>query len=262
MYRPKEWLSLTGSGRLDHFEQYDTLASPRAAVVVEPRPGFTGKLLYGRGFRVPSSSEYTFRDEALREEQIDSYEAVLEHRASEDILLSVSYYLFEIDDVVRFDIDDPNNPERLNRNDGSVRSNGAEFEVRARVTDVLTTYLGVSAGSAELQPEDEGLKNFPAYQGRAAVTYRIAPISILVTPEVRYQSGALTFSDYRFDDSAVTNLTLSTEKFFGRFDASLSVFNVFDDRFTSAVLSNPFRPETEKSYEEGRAFVFQVRAVF
>jgi outer membrane receptor protein involved in Fe transport len=56
-WSPTSWLDLNAGVRLDADERFDPIASPRAAVALEPLPSTVFKAIYSQAFRAPSWSE-------------------------------------------------------------------------------------------------------------------------------------------------------------------------------------------------------------
>jgi len=82
--------------------------SPRAAVIYKPSPVTDIKLLYGRGFRNPSSYDMFYSDNgltqvantSLRPETTDTYELDVDHEFTKRLRAGASVYHYRVSDLI------------------------------------------------------------------------------------------------------------------------------------------------------------------
>ncbi len=112
VFAQQEWAlgrhwELNLGARLDWSSLKRSAVSPRIAVVYKPSGKTDLKLMYGRGFRNPSSYDMFWEDgltqignPSLRPETTDAYEFDIEHAFSGRLRASASIYRYEVDDLV------------------------------------------------------------------------------------------------------------------------------------------------------------------
>jgi iron complex outermembrane receptor protein len=103
----RDW-TLTGGVRHDRYSDFGGTTNPRLAVVWDAGVNITAKLLFGRAFRAPSFSEqYSINNPvlrgnpALKPETISTTEAVLAWQASRDSHIQLSFFNYEMKDIIR-----------------------------------------------------------------------------------------------------------------------------------------------------------------
>jgi outer membrane receptor for ferrienterochelin and colicins len=102
----RRWEINIGS-RFDRSWLKGNTASPRAAVIYKPRTGTNLKMMYGRGFRRPSSYDMFYDDgvtqignPSLAAETTNAYEVDLEHSFSTRLHGSASVYHYRVGNLV------------------------------------------------------------------------------------------------------------------------------------------------------------------
>ena len=153
------FIELTGGLRFDYDQQYGTVFTPRAAVVLSPGNGLYAKLLYGNAFKAPSFKDlYFFRKNStygnpdLKPESVHTVELQVGWYRSRLLSISVNgyYSLFQnlisyvdrkspnefvgaarFSEIVRADqLPDPGNTYRQSDNNESLTNYGGEMEFR------------------------------------------------------------------------------------------------------------------------------------
>ena len=96
-------LAVTAGVRHDHYSSTGSSTNPRAAIVFNPSPSSTAKLLYGRAFRAPNIFESRYGTGAnpdLKAERIETIEAIWEQRLSPSFFGTISLYQSRITDLI------------------------------------------------------------------------------------------------------------------------------------------------------------------
>jgi iron complex outermembrane receptor protein len=234
--QPKSWLSLMLGARLDDYSNYDAAVSPRAAIIVNPRPSSALKLLYGDAFRVPTTWERFYDDPTtgykanagLEPETIRTYEVVWEQDLSDGLGGVVSLFRNEFDGLIDLVID-PSDSLYVNRNLVNAHAQGVEFELRG----VLGAYAGYASYSYQAaKTDDDWLTNSPHHLAKAGVVVPVASF-LRCGIESQYETERLTVYGTETDPFFLMNLNLTTvfHPFATRTTASLLVKNVFDEAY-------------------------------
>jgi iron complex outermembrane receptor protein len=95
--------------RFDRSQQKKSSVSPRIALIYKPAKKSNVKLLYGRGFRNPSSYNMFFDDGGLSQvanpslhpETSDTFEIDLEHAVTRNLRASSSFYRYRVNDLIQ-----------------------------------------------------------------------------------------------------------------------------------------------------------------
>ncbi|EAR60919.1 TonB-dependent receptor [Oceanospirillum sp. MED92] len=127
-------VTLTLGGRLDHYSDFGSTFNPRAGVVWEPSPDFTGKLLYGEAFRAPSFSELYLKNNpsgigssSLKPEQIKSYEIVTDWIINPELQLTNTLFLYKASELIKTEL---KNNVLVFQNTGANKGYGIESEFK------------------------------------------------------------------------------------------------------------------------------------
>ncbi|GAC1553058.1 MAG: hypothetical protein NVS3B10_14990 [Polyangiales bacterium] len=92
-WQPTKWLALNGGARLDAYERFAPVLSPRVAASLTPWKGGTVKAIFAEAFRAPTWSETDLaganqlRADGLRPERVRSIEASIEQKFATQRLL-------------------------------------------------------------------------------------------------------------------------------------------------------------------------------
>jgi outer membrane receptor protein involved in Fe transport len=227
------------------------VTSPRLALIYDPDPSRSIKLLYGTSFRAPSAWEQ-FASQAnvqepnpgLKPERIRTAEIVLEQFVSRQLRLTASAFQYRISDLID-EVPDPTTQLLQYRNVGRVESRGAQFEaeqawdnggrLRASYSYQLAEDLNALAAG-----NDPVLLDSPRHLAKLNVTSPIPLASLKAGLEVQAMSRRRTIAG-EVAGHTVTNLTLIDPDVIESLTASLSIYNLFDTDYAdpaSAALAN------------------------
>ncbi|MBI4710041.1 MAG: TonB-dependent receptor [Nitrospirae bacterium] len=122
--------------RYDYSNVFGENTSPRLALIYSPLKKTTFKLLYGAAFRYPNAYELYYDDGGttqkantnLKAEEIQTYEAVYEQYLGEHFRSSVSYFQYNINDLISQETD-PADGLLVFRNVEEIKAKGTELEM-------------------------------------------------------------------------------------------------------------------------------------
>jgi iron complex outermembrane receptor protein len=126
-------LILNAGVRYDHYSTFGGTTNPRVALIYNPQPKTTLKLLYGKAFRAPNVFEMFYTDggitqktnPGLRPEKIETFEGVVEQSIGDHLRLLAAGYSYQITDLITQEID-PADSLLVYRNEEVVRARGFE----------------------------------------------------------------------------------------------------------------------------------------
>lgn len=227
-----ERVLLNASVRHDRYGNDERSSSPRLALLYRISRDFTGKLVYGRAFRVPNAYEKYYVIEGtggqqlnpeLGPERIRTYEAVLEHALGTTGHARLSLYRYDASSLITQQVDGDTgmlvfrNAERA-RTDGAEASLERVFANAARLRASLTWQHGRDG-------KGEALRAVP---GRLAKINASAPLAgglLHAGAELQCMSRRLTQSAST-GAYCVANLNLSSARLVRDADLSFGVYNL------------------------------------
>lgn len=228
-------LRLSLGCRYDHHEDFGGKADPRFAVIVTPDRRTRIKLLYGSAYRAPNEYEQNYysaqrrAQDELRPETIHTLEAAIERRLAGPVRLGASVFFNDIHDLLALESDPEG--ELLFDNAARVRSRGAELVLDARLGSGM---LGQLSYSYQHTRGDDGLplSNSPTHMLKAALSVPFRDQTAWVSLDAQYLSSRLTLSGAESGRFLLVNATLFAGRLPGRLEASASVYNLFDARYS------------------------------
>jgi outer membrane receptor protein involved in Fe transport len=205
-------LAVTAGVRHDRYSTTGSSTNPRAAIVFNPSPSSTAKLLYGRAFRAPNVYETRYGNGAnpdLEAERIETIEAIWEQRLSPSFYGTVSLYQSRITDLIDEILDLEDGTAQF-QNVGAARARGAELGLTARFTGGVSGYASYAYQQARDDRSGADLTNSPDHAFKLGASCGlIGPLRI--SGELLYETGRLTVQDTRTSSYLLSNLTLSVD---------------------------------------------------
>ena len=224
------------------FDQEDTAGqrlSPRGALIYEPIAGTTVKLLYGEAFRVPNFWEiaYLFTDlekpqSGARPEVARSAELVLEQHLGTAFQGTASLYRYRIDDLIN--LEDAGGDGVLSfSNAGRVEVLGTELAIDWRPATLVQLRASLSLQDPDVvESAPAELTGAPRQLARLAVMLPVLGDALSSATEIRYVGTRTGLGGAESGDFVLVNETLSSGALAPGLDVSLSVYNVFDQRYS------------------------------
>jgi iron complex outermembrane receptor protein len=258
--------------RHDEYDTFGGTTNPRIALIFSPQEKATLKLLYGEAFRAPNAFELYYHDGPafqkpnpdLEPENIKTYELVWEQFFGDQILATIAGFYYDIDDLINIteDPSDPNplgDPKLVFRNVDEVEAKGLELELEGRLTKRLEGRFSYTFQEVKDGETDKLLFNAPKHLAKINLIVPVFRNHILLGIEEQYTSKRLTRSREETGGYAVTNLTLFSQRLVEGLEASASVYNLFDKKFSDTA-SFAHTPDTIE--QDGRIFRVKITYIF
>jgi outer membrane receptor protein involved in Fe transport len=244
IYAQDEWrvgdtLTATLGVRLDRNSATATAASPRVGLIWQAAPSTTLKALYGRAQRAPSAFERDYTDDivlvnnpTLKGESIDTLELVADHRVNSDLNLRAAVYQWTMHDLITLGsyVTDDGRVLGQYQTGGTANAKGVELSA-----DKTWTSGARLRGSLSLQraryTQGAVLLNSPQLLGKLAFSAPLPLASLRLGYELQYDSARRTVDGTDTRAYAVSNLYLSTDKWFKGLELGLGIRNLFDKRY-------------------------------
>ena len=241
--------------------------TPRAALIFDPRPGTTLKVMYGRAFRSPNISESEFKAPSvigpLQAETLDMLELIWMQRLTDRFMLTTSAYRYQAFNLI--DATGGGDNGLLYSNGETAKATGLELTVDGRPSRATTTYFSYSAQFAvDAEGGDRGvwLPNSPRHLVKAGFATDLASRATGAI-ELRYESSRKTLSGARLDPYLIANLNLTMRPFRGSGrtgpELGLSLLNLFNTRYAHP--GGPQHLETGIG-QDGRTFILRLTTRF
>ena len=239
-------LILNAGLRYDHYEIFGGEATPRLALIYSPLTHSTFKLIYGEAFRAPNNYELFYSavglglqaNPDLKPEKIRTYELIYEQQLFDNYRLTLSGYYNKISDMIQV-VADPSDPTLEtfdNISSASVR--GAEAELEAKWRNGFSGRISYSYQQAEDDRTNQRLVNSPLHMAKANLVLPLLGEQLMSGIELQYLGNRRTLAGNRTGDHLITNLTLFSQKWVKGLECSLSLYNLFDQRYDDPASSD------------------------
>lgn len=239
-------LILNAGLRFDHYELFGGEVNPRLALIYTPLTQSTIKLIYGEAFRAPNNYELYYTaaglglkaNPNLKPETIRTYELIYEQRLFDNYRLTLSGFYNKISDMVSVvaDPSDPTLDSFDNISSASVR--GAEAELEAKWRSGFSGRISYSYQQAKDDQTGQRLVNSPQHSAKANLVLPLVGDQLLSGIELQYLGNRRTLAGNRAGDQLITNLTLFSQKWIKGLECSLSLYNLFDQRYDDPASSD------------------------
>lgn len=269
VYAQDEWqmrddLLATLGVRVDRNGATGSATSPRAALIWKASDHTTLKLLAGRAHREANAYEREYDDGValvgnpnLGRERIDTYEAVVDHRVSQDLAVRASVYRWNMRGLVTLGTD-PVSGIAQYQNGDTVKANGLELSADKTWQDG-----GRLRGSVSFQQvrDISGaiLVNSPRVLAKLNYSARLPVAGLRLGYEMQYNGGRKTLLGSTLGGYAVSNLYLSTEKLANGLEVSLGIRNLFDKKYAHPGAETNWQNSLE---QDGRSLRLEARYRF
>jgi outer membrane receptor for ferrienterochelin and colicins len=237
-YQLRENLALTLGLRHDHYSLSEGSTTPRAAIVYNPARSTTLKLLFGKSFRSPNPYELYYQSEyeaksnpLLTPEKLFSEEIIWEQQLKGNMLLSASFYSFEMKNLINQELDSSDGLLQF-RNAGKVRGRGLEIELRGSAAGNFNGYINYSYQKTKNLMTGERLANSPAQALKAGLVVPLARC-LYSGVEVQYYTRRRTVFGSTTESFVLTNVNISSRKFIDHLKFSLLIRNIFNTLYAT-----------------------------
>lgn len=249
--------------RYDHYTTFGSSINPRVSVIYEPADKTFVKLIYGKAFRSPSTTELYYGDANVRRkinpdlkpENIGSYELILEKYFRGNTRMALSAFYSNVYNLIDATTD-PSSGLTVYINRGRVEVKGIELETEKKWSG---GYKGLASYSfQDITDRDTGkaLSDSPRHLAKLNLTGPVIK-KVFAGIELQYTSATKTVKGDMNNAFIITNLTLSGEEVAKGLSVSASIYNVFNKRYFNS--ANP--AQTQSSIEQdGRTY--RVKATY
>ncbi len=231
-----DW-ELTAGIRYDHYSDFGSTTNPRLALVWQPQPYFTSKLLYGRAFRAPSLNElYNANNPVLQgnpnlqPEVINTWELAFDYRAMENLHLATNLFYYKATDKIQY-VATANADAIVAQNAGILESDGLELEARWKMTSKSSLLTHYSYARTMDKTIDYDAGNYPRHSAYLRTDWLLIPNWYLDVQANWVADRRRVSSDPRpaVADYTTVDLTLRYKDIQkGRTNIALSIRNLFD----------------------------------
>jgi iron complex outermembrane receptor protein len=254
-------LHLNAGARYDKYGDYDPTINPRLALIYNPFPDSTIKLLYGTAFRSPNFLELSnpaFQD--VKPEKITSYELVYEQGIGDHLRSSLSGFYNQMDDLIVYSGNFANINAETRGVEAALEGNWANgIQARASYTYQQTKNLTLSSPFTDS----------PEHMIKLNVSVPLVKEKLFASLEYQYTSSRSTtyidrstFATLPGTDAAgygVFNFTLYSHNLLKNLDISASVYNLLDETYSDPATQNSFANHYQDQIERnGRSFRIQL----
>jgi outer membrane receptor for ferrienterochelin and colicins len=229
--RLTSWALVNVGLRLDRYPSFGTHVTPRAGLVLLPRPATTVKMLYGRAFRAPNHYELHYYPAqagvTLSPETIRSSELVWEESLSPRVRSSLSVFTYDVSDIVQLGTIETMAFEQpyVFTNEGRVRARGVEGEVELRLTDRVSARASHAFARTRHRDTNALVSNSPQHLTKVALQLPLSRLTLGL--EGHYVGRRLTTTGDALPGFFLQNVTV-TAPAHSRVEISVGVYNAFD----------------------------------
>ncbi|PXX43754.1 TonB-dependent receptor plug domain-containing protein [Undibacterium pigrum] len=231
----KDW-TITAGIRHDHYSDFSGTTNPRLALVWDARHDLTAKFLYGRAFRAPAFNEsYGLNPVAngnpkLKPERIATTELALSWQASQDILLNLNAFRYNMQDIIRAVANSMPGTGATYFNTGNQNGRGLEAELQWSVRKDLRVLANYSYQRSVDESTQADAGYAPHHHLFARVDWQINP-GWSLSPQVnRVADRRRAAGDTRpaIADYTSVDVSLRSQRERGRWEWTATVRNLFN----------------------------------
>ena len=258
------WLLGNVGARVDRLPAFGLHATPRAALVVLPRPQTSVKLLYGRAFRAPNAYELHYYNAVLdgafpklRPEQVQSTEIVWEESLSRHVRTTVTAFRYDAERIIeqrRLATGSLN--QIYFANVSNIVGTGVEAEVEARLSNGISTRVSQTFARVRDPRTAAAVSNSPAHVSKFGL--QIPVPHLFLSLEGQYVGERLTLTGETLGGFFTPNITLTSADD-RRIGVSLGVYNAFDHAYADPGAEEHLQQAIR---QDGRTVLARVRVAF
>jgi iron complex outermembrane receptor protein len=232
-------LRLNAGLRFDYYDSFGGTLNPRVAVIYNPLTATTLKLLYGQAYRAPNAYELYYQDggktaeapDHLDPETIQTFEFVVEQEIAKRLRLTGSVYDNRIHNLID-QRTDPHNGLLVFENVGSAEAKGVELELEGHTDSGIKGRISYTYQRATDQATGQTLVNSPEQMLKTNLIMPLLREKLFLGIENQYMSSRKTLNGGVAGGFMTTNLTLFGTRLVRGLDASVSVYNVFNQSYS------------------------------
>ena len=239
--------------------------NPRVALVYNPLPETTLKLLYGRAFRAPTAYELFYHDGetqktpgSLDPETIETFELVGEYEIDKHLRFVGSAYYSKIDDLIAL-TRDPADDLVVFENSTDLESYGLELRLEGQWENGFKGGLSWAFQRTEDAETGRRIANSPRHLAKLNLIAPIVPERLFAGLELQYVGDRRTIRGATTGGHFLANLTLLGRRFAGGLELSAGVKNLFDVEYFDPASEEHLQSRIEQN---GRTYFLMSRYEF
>ncbi len=229
-------LLLSAGVRFDHYSTFGGTLNPRAGLIYSPGENTAVKILYGQAFRAPDDFELYYdavgyeANAALRPTTVKTTELVFERYFHKYTSLSVSGFYNEIGGLISQTTDPITGLIRFS-NLEDVHGKGLNFQLNEKRPSGWEGRVSYTTQISRSSLDGDTLTNSPKHLGKINVIAPVLSKKLFASFEGQEVSRRETVKETIVGGYFVANATLLSKDMFGRLQASVSLYNLFDKRY-------------------------------
>ena len=230
-------LHLNAGVRYDQYGDFQPAIDPRLALIYNPWEKSTFKAIYGTAFRAPSFYELSTSDQALKPEQITSYELVYEQDVGQHLRPSLSLFYNQMQDLIVFDSGTFTNFDAQTR--------GVELALDAFLPSGIRGRASYSFQETSDTVNGWDVPDSPNHLLKFNLSVPVVRDKLFASLELQYTSNRrslhntsdtisgqpLTVQGEEAGGFAVVNVTLFSRNLIKNLEVSASVYNLLDTQY-------------------------------
>jgi outer membrane receptor for ferrienterochelin and colicins len=229
-------LVLSAGLRYDRYSTFGGTLNPRFALIYSPAENTAIKLLYGQAFRAPDDFE-TYYDAVgyeanpgLRPETIKTTELVFERYFHKYTSLSASGFYNQIEGLISETTDSKTGKIKyVNLED--VHGKGLEFQLSEKRPSGWEGRLSYTVQNSHTLADSDNLSNSPIHLAKINLIAPLLSKKLFASFEGQEVSRRESVKETFVGGYFVANATLFSKDMFGRLQASVSLYNLFNKRY-------------------------------
>ncbi|HYG23558.1 MAG TPA: TonB-dependent receptor [Verrucomicrobiae bacterium] len=224
-------LTLTAGLRYDYYAVGGETLNPRAALIYRPWDPGTWKLLYGEAYRAPNASENYYdwptppSSLGLEPETVRSYEIIYEHELGRTWRASAAVFRNELKNLITDSEDGFANME-------TATAQGVELGLTAFYESGIQGRASYTFADAYDDSDSSRLANSPEHLGKLNIAVPIWRKKVFASAELQIMSRRKTLGGPPVNGLCLLNTTLFSRELLPGLDASVSVYNLLDTRYS------------------------------
>ncbi len=239
--------------------------SPRLGLVYRSSEQTAWRLLYGSAFRPPNAYErfYTYPEqqignETLQPEKLKTWEAGVEHYLGKQTRLAATAYYYTIDKLIE-QVSEAESGLLQFQNVDQVKAQGLELEAEYHWDNSARLRLSLDLLQTQ-NAQGKQLSNSPQAVGKFLASLPLPWMGLRLGAEGQWLASRETDAGSRAASYGVVNLTLLRPVVHGGWQLSVSLFNLFDKKFSDPAAPDLGVPGRDRFAQDGRTF--RAKAVY
>ena len=219
--------------REDFFSDFNSAISPRLALVAKPWTPTTFKLSWGSAYRTPNVYESIYNKlpgsgglPTPEPETIHTWEFGWEQAYGKHFRTTATAYWSDITRLIDYA---PGGTDIINTGDAT--SKGLEFEIEGRADSGLRGRLSYCLQETKSNVTGQRLNNSPENLAKLNISFPLYQDKVFAGLELQYNGSVTDLYNNQISDYWLMNATLFSQKFARGMEFTVSVKNLFDQKY-------------------------------